>query len=148
MARRPQKKSIAAALNVSPSRVTALVKAGMPVDSIAAASSWFETHIRPTDTARRRGRVESGELPAARARRQAALARLREIDLACERGELVPRADVERRAYAAGRSINRQFVDTLPAILAAEAVVITDPATFAAWLSDRFAPAMADALSN
>ncbi len=82
------------------------------------------------------------------ARRQAALARLREIDLACERGELVNRADVERRAYAAGRAINRQFVDTLPAILAAEAVVITDPATFAAWLSDRFAPALAYALST
>lgn len=147
MARRPQKKSIADALNVSPSRVTAMVKAGMPVESIAAAQSWFETHIRPTDTARRRGRVESGELPAARARRQAALARLREIDLAVERGELVSRAEVERRAYAAGRAINRAFVDHLPAILAAEAVVIADPVAFAEWLAARFAPVLADALS-
>jgi len=47
MARKPQKSSIALELGVSASRVSAMIKAGMPTDSTAAALTWYKANVRP-----------------------------------------------------------------------------------------------------
>ena len=47
MARKPAKKAIALALGVGPSRVSHMIKAGMPVHSIEAAACWYRDNVRP-----------------------------------------------------------------------------------------------------
>lgn len=47
MARKPAKKSIALRLGVGSSRVSNMIKQGMPCDTIEAAEGWYREHVRP-----------------------------------------------------------------------------------------------------
>lgn len=47
MAKKPSQNSIAAGLGLSAARVSRMVKAGMPTDSVSAARAWRDENVRP-----------------------------------------------------------------------------------------------------
>ena len=63
---------------------------------------------------------------AAKAKREAALAEIAELDLEKKRSELVNRGAVERALFNAGRTM-RDTMMAVPARIAAEVAVLTDP---------------------
>jgi hypothetical protein len=115
MARKPQKKAIARALGVSPSRVTGLVAAGMPLTSVDAASGWYAENVRrytkPEPT-------PSRPMTSARQRLETVEADLKELELAIQRGELVNKAAAERAAYQTGKAIQHRLLEVFPAQVA------------------------------
>lgn len=64
---------------------------------------------------------------ASKARTEAAVAELKELQLARQKGELVDRAGVERAAYQTGRQLQKALIDVFPARVAVELASLTDP---------------------
>jgi hypothetical protein len=64
---------------------------------------------------------------ASKARTEAAVAELKELQLARQKGELVDRAGVERAAYQTGRQLQKSLIDVFPARVAVELASLTDP---------------------
>lgn len=63
----------------------------------------------------------------AKARDMAAVASMRELELAKRQNELVDRAGVERAAHAIGRQLNRTLVEVWPSKVSVDLAAITDP---------------------
>jgi hypothetical protein len=72
-----------------------------------------------------------------KARTEAAVAQLKEMQVAKMRGELVDRSGVERGSYQTGRQIQKALVDVFPARIAVEGVTFTEPWPFECWLRDQ-----------
>jgi hypothetical protein len=68
-----------------------------------------------------------------KARTEAAVAALKELELARKTSELVGREGVEHAAYQHGRVLQKAIIDTFPARIAMEVVTIKDP-----WDAERF----------
>jgi phage terminase Nu1 subunit (DNA packaging protein) len=125
---------LAAALGVSQGRVSQLKAEGMPVDSVAAALAWRETHQNvaarkplPESSAAGVSRSPGGAMDesrtAARTRREIAEASLAEINLAHRRRELILVSAVRNemaRAFAMTRETLLQLPARLAPLLAAE----------------------------
>jgi len=62
-----------------------------------------------------------------KARTEAAVAEMKELELARRKGDLVDRAGVERAAYQTGRQMQKAIVDIFPSRVAVELATITDP---------------------
>jgi hypothetical protein len=72
-----------------------------------------------------------------KARTEAAVAELKELELARKKGELIDRAGAERAAHQAARTLQKSLVDTLPAAVAVELATITDPWQAECYLRDK-----------
>lgn len=77
------------------------------------------------------------EWAASKARTEAALADIKEMQAAKMRGELVDRSGVERGAYQSGRQIQKAIVDLFPSRVAVDGAAITEPWAFECWLRDQ-----------
>jgi phage terminase Nu1 subunit (DNA packaging protein) len=131
-------KALGRALNLSPAAISKLKGQGMPVHSVEAASAWRRERqsvarrkpdVAPPAAAAGLGASASAvpDYNASRARREAAEARLAELRLAEDSGELVRAADV--RAHHAGRlAMLRESLLQIPARLAPVLAVETDQA--------------------
>ena len=62
-----------------------------------------------------------------KARTEAAVAELKELQLARQKGELVDRGGVERAAYQTGRQLQKALIDVFPSRVAVELATLTDP---------------------
>ena len=62
-----------------------------------------------------------------KARTEAAVAELKELQLARQKGELVDRAGVERAAYQTGRQLQKSLIDVFPSRVAVELATLVDP---------------------
>lgn len=73
------------------------------------------------------GRSEEPSWAASKARTEAAVAELKELQLARQKGDLVDRAGVERAAYQTGRQLQKALIDVFPPRVAVELAALTDP---------------------
>lgn len=102
--------SLARALGLSPPAISKLKKLGMPTTSVLAARAWREQHQsiarrKPEPTATLPNGGEIPDFNESRARHEAALAALRELELGAANGSLVSRESVERGAFLAARQL-------------------------------------------
>jgi hypothetical protein len=72
-----------------------------------------------------------------KARTEAAVAELKEMQVAKLRGELVDRAGVERAAYQTGRQLQKALIDVFPSRVAVELATLTDPWGVECFLRDQ-----------
>ena len=132
--KKPSQAELAAALGLSPGRITGLKKQGMPIFSVEAARAWRAQHIAPvpgTKTTAPTGapaaEPDKSTPPAgyeqSRARREAAEASMAEMREAELRGELI-RVDAVRATWAnavvSTRDALLQIPPRLAPVLAAE----------------------------
>lgn len=138
-------RALATALGLSPAMVTKLKKAGMPVDSVAAAQWWRSAHQRlraSTGTvppavagSATAGNARAPATPAAppsdngysaaRARRELAEAERAEDELRKARGQLVAWEDVQRGGFEVARAL-RDALEAAVNPLAAEMAALRD----------------------
>ena len=140
MPTKPQKQSIARALGVSPQRVTALIKMGMPIDSVPAARVWYQENIQPrSKPSAQHEAADPGDdtLQSAKLREARARAIKAEMDNAQRLGQLVDKAGVERAAYQFGRILQKTLVDVMPSKVAMELATMTDPWTIECYLREQ-----------
>ena len=124
---RVQKKTIAAALGISPGLVSRYSRQGMPVCSIEQAAAWKATNIRPRAPSPGRepppaafaAGVPVTSFHVARTLREAAEAKLAQLKLAELTGELVRRSDVEKGA-ARAMALLREALQPVPGRVAAD----------------------------
>ena len=72
----------------------------------------------------------------AKARTEAAIAELKELELARRKGELVDRAGVERAAFQEARIFQKTLVDVFPSRVAIELAALSDPWDVECFLRD------------
>lgn len=126
----PTGRALAAALGLSPSRITRLRQMGMPATSIEAAQAWVRAHIRPrapttsttsttSTTAKptRPGDSDVEDFQAARTRRETAEASLAEMRLQEQDGELI-RLNAVRNAWATRLTAVRDALLQMPSRIA------------------------------
>jgi phage terminase Nu1 subunit (DNA packaging protein) len=119
-------RQLAQALHVSETTVAVWVKKGVPHRRTKtgayhfdpkAVATWRTLHVRPQPSA------DAPSYGSARARKETALAGLRELQLKERTGELVRKEAVEKVAFATGRRLRDGFLNLpnrLAGILAAE----------------------------
>lgn len=129
MSRKPSRAALSVALNVSKGQVSKCVRRGMPVHSVAAASSWYEQNIRYRAGGRVSDESAAADIAQSKARQQAATAALLEAKAAAMRASLVDKAGVDRAVNATSQLLQKRIGDELPARHAAELAAITDPWT-------------------
>ena len=132
--KKPSQAELAAALGLTPGRITGLKKQGMPIYSVEAARAWRAQNIAPVPTAKSTPTALPGKADAptvrppgydeSRARRERAEAAMAEMREAEMRGELI-RVDAVRSALAGVLSATRDAFLGLPdrmAVVAGQAV--------------------------
>ena len=135
--KKPSQAELAAALGLTPGRITGLKKQGMPIYSVEAARAWRAQNIAPVPTAKSTPTALPGKADAptvrppgydeSRARREAAEAAMAEMREAEMRGELI-RVDAVRSALAGVLSATRDAFLGLPDRMATVLAVESDPA--------------------
>ena len=146
-------RQMAAALQCSPSLVSRYKRAGMPMDSEAAATSWKRDNVRPDPRFTRNteamapvpraaaAQFDSIDYQEERARRERAEANLAEFKLAELRGELLRREVMERVVGTRAAQIKDSVLQVkarLAPLLAAE----TDVAKVSAMLDAELRAAL------
>ena len=133
--KKPSQAELAAALGLSPGRITALKRKGMPLFSIEAARAWRAQHIAPvpgTKTTASVGlAIPPSDIPAesfsaARTRREISEANQAEMAEAVLRGEYLLKADFERHLFTAGRML-RDTLTNCSRRIGAEVAGTTNP---------------------
>lgn len=148
------KSAVARELGVTPGRVTQMIARGMPARpdgrlDLERCRKWYRDNVTPRvkpagepqhstttavekcDTAVKEDVTRPADdgtpegFLVARARREAALASLRELDLAKQRGELVPVADVENEWCRICATVRNRIL-LLPDKLAPRVAVLSD----------------------
>ena len=152
--KKPSQAELAAALGLSPGRITALKRKGMPLFSIEAARAWRAQHIAPVPGTKTTAPTGS---PAAdpdkttppagyeqsRARREAAEASMAEMREAELRGELIQVAAV-KAVWAARLTSTRDALLQIPSRLAPVLAAETDLAAVTQLLEDEIRQALAE----
>ena len=110
------KKGFAAALGLSPARITAMIAAGLPVEpngriDLIRGRQWYEAN---TDPNRRRGGAgrpaDGGIGRTARSRLDEVKAEREALRLGRERGELVELAEIERATFERARGERDRWI--------------------------------------
>lgn len=151
--KKPNQAALAAALGLSPGRITGLKRQGMPVYSIEAARAWRAQHIAPVPGAKPTEQPAppvqaSTEKPPAgyevsRARREAAEAAMAEMREGELRGELI-RVDAVRSVWAARITCTRDALLQIPFRLAPVLAAETDLHAVTQLLEDEIRQALAE----
>ena len=148
--KKPSQASLAAALALTPGRITALKKKGMPIYSVEAARAWRAQNIAPVPTGKPANPAPVGapspDAPPAgyelsRARREAAEARMAERRDAELAGQLI-RVDAVRAVWAAKITGARDALLQIPSRLAPVLAVESDLVAVATLLEAAIHQAM------
>ena len=152
--KKPSQAELAAALGLTPGRITGLKKQGMPIFSVEAARAWRAQHIapvpgnkpaaptgapaaEPAKTTPPAGYVQS------RARREAAAASMAEMREAETRGELIQVAAV-KAVWAARLTSTRDALLQIPSRLAPVLAAENDLTRVTQLLEDEIRQALAE----
>lgn len=152
--KKPSQAELAAALGLSPGRITGLKKQGMPIFSVEAARAWRAQHVAPvpgTKTTAPTGAptAEPDKItrPAgyeqSRARREAAEASMAEMREAELRGELI-RMDAVRATWAKAVVSTRDALLQIPPRLAPVLAAESDPFSVTQMLDAEIRQALAE----
>jgi phage terminase Nu1 subunit (DNA packaging protein) len=152
--KKPSQADLAAALGLTPGRITGLKKKGMPIYSVEAARAWRAQHIAPvpgTKTTAPTGAPaadpDKTTPPAgyeqSRARREAAEASMAEMREAELRGELI-RVDAVRATWANAVVSTRDALLQIPARIAPVLAAETNLAAVTLLLESELRQALAE----